>query len=76
MLINPAVTFDSESQGELATVIYEWADERYLGKPQNSDPDEELPVYAFFLSVFPLSDVIVENICLHRISSSSRLLHS
>ncbi|KAF9535642.1 protein PTM1 [Crepidotus variabilis] len=37
------VTFDSVSQGQLAMVIYEWKDERYLGKPQKSDPEEELP---------------------------------
>jgi hypothetical protein len=38
------VTFDqTTSQGNLAMVIYEWADVKYLGKPTISNTDEELP---------------------------------
>lgn len=37
------VTFDSSSQGQVAMVIYEWADAQYLGKV--TDPtDDSLPV--------------------------------
>ncbi|TBU49906.1 lung seven transmembrane receptor-domain-containing protein [Dichomitus squalens] len=35
------VTFDSSSQGQLATVIYEWGDVSYLGK--DTSTDEDLP---------------------------------
>ncbi|KAF9015617.1 lung seven transmembrane receptor-domain-containing protein [Cyathus striatus] len=36
------VTFDSSSQGQLAVVIYEWADAQYLGKPtQEVDEADE-----------------------------------
>jgi hypothetical protein len=39
------VTFDkTTSQGNLAMVIYEWADVKYLGKATISNTDEELPV--------------------------------
>lgn len=38
-----AVTFEPESQGQVAMVIYEWVDSRYLGKVV--DPNAEyLPV--------------------------------
>jgi hypothetical protein len=39
-----SVSFDSTSQGQLAMVIYEWKDAKYLGKVQHSDADNELPV--------------------------------
>ena len=38
------VSFDSTSQGQLAMVIYEWKDAKYLGKVHHSDTDNELPV--------------------------------
>lgn len=38
-----AVTFDASSQGQLAMVVYEWADMRYLGKV-TSMADDYLPV--------------------------------
>ena len=38
-----AVTFDATSQGQLAMVVYEWADMRYLGKV-TSMVDDYLPV--------------------------------
>lgn len=38
-----AVTFDASSQGQLAMVVYEWADMRYLGKV-TSMVDDYLPV--------------------------------
>lgn len=37
-----AVTFDAGSQGQLATVIYEWGDVQYLGK--DTSVSEDLPV--------------------------------
>lgn len=37
------VSFDSSSQGQLAMVIYEWADAPYLGKI-TSEEDDYLPV--------------------------------
>ncbi|KAL0951511.1 hypothetical protein HGRIS_008196 [Hohenbuehelia grisea] len=36
------VTFDKESKGQLAMVVYEWADAQYLGKV-TSDTDDTLP---------------------------------
>ncbi|KAI1781678.1 lung seven transmembrane receptor-domain-containing protein [Ganoderma leucocontextum] len=33
------VTFDARSQGQLAAVIYEWGDVRYLGKDMSRDGD-------------------------------------
>lgn len=39
-----AVTFDATSQGNLAMVIYEWADVQYLGKETTTESDEDLPV--------------------------------
>jgi len=36
------VTFDSTSQGDIAMVIYEWADVKYLGK-QPKRTDDDLP---------------------------------
>ena len=41
------MTFNAGSQGELAAVIYEWADVQYLGKDM-SQPGE-LPVRALEL---------------------------
>ena len=39
------VSFDSTSQGQLAMVIYEWNDAKYLGKEQSPDvADNNLPV--------------------------------
>jgi hypothetical protein len=39
------VSFDSTSQGDLAMVIYEWADVKYLGKVTTPADDEtDLPV--------------------------------
>ena len=38
------VSFDSMSQGNLAMVIYEWADVKYLGKETISDVDDAPPV--------------------------------
>ncbi|KJA25787.1 hypothetical protein HYPSUDRAFT_213719 [Hypholoma sublateritium FD-334 SS-4] len=37
------VTFDAASQGNLAMVIYEWADVQYLGKETTTNSDEDLP---------------------------------
>ena len=37
------VSFDATSQGQLAMVIYEWSDVKYLGKV-TSDSDDDLPV--------------------------------
>ncbi|KAH6916964.1 lung seven transmembrane receptor-domain-containing protein [Coprinopsis sp. MPI-PUGE-AT-0042] len=38
------VTFDKTSQGQVAMIIYEWADEDYLGKErQSSETFEDLP---------------------------------
>ncbi|KAJ3516362.1 hypothetical protein NLJ89_g1171 [Agrocybe chaxingu] len=37
------VTFDNSSQGQLAMVIYEWADVRYLGKEAKPATEEDLP---------------------------------
>jgi hypothetical protein len=37
------VTFSEESQGQLAMVIYEWTDYRYLGKV-TSETEDYLPV--------------------------------
>lgn len=46
------VTFDkTTSQGNLAMVIYEWADVKYLGKPTISNTDEELPVRPSFTQI-------------------------
>jgi hypothetical protein len=43
------VSFDSISQGQLAMVIYEWEDAKYLGKAQVSDMGNELPVIFVFV---------------------------
>ena len=41
---NPApVSFEAESQGQLAMVIYEWSDYKYLGKVTSKE-DDFLPV--------------------------------
>uniref|UniRef100_A0A8H7Y739 Uncharacterized protein n=1 Tax=Psilocybe cubensis TaxID=181762 RepID=A0A8H7Y739_PSICU len=37
------VTFDIASQGDLAMIIYEWTDVKYLGKETAGDPDDDLP---------------------------------
>ncbi|KAF8203093.1 protein PTM1, partial [Pholiota molesta] len=37
------VSFDATSQGNLATIIYEWADVQYLGKETTTDTEEPLP---------------------------------
>jgi hypothetical protein len=43
LLIQAIVTFAAGSQGQLALVVYEWADSKYLGKVTN--PNESyLPV--------------------------------
>ena len=71
------VSFDSTSQGQLAMVIYEWEDAKYLGKAQVSNMGNELPV--IFVSVLPSSFLNVsslENICLHRNLALSGLLHT
>jgi len=44
ILNSVSVTFDSTSRGQLAMVIYEWKDAKYLGKVHHSDTDNELPV--------------------------------
>ena len=41
-LVGFSVTFDAKSQGQLASVIYEWEDVKYLGK--NASRDGDLPV--------------------------------
>jgi len=38
------VTFDKGSQGQVAMVIYEWADAPYLGKKDSADEDDLVPV--------------------------------
>lgn len=43
------VTFDQGSQGQLAMVIYEWGDYKYLGKV-TSEEEEWLPVCTSFPS--------------------------
>ena len=45
------VSFESNSQGQLAMVIYEWSDYQYLGKV-TSEIDEYLPV-SFSVSPVP-----------------------
>ena len=45
------VSFESNSQGQLAMVIYEWSDYQYLGKV-TSEIDEYLPV-SFCLLLVP-----------------------
>jgi hypothetical protein len=42
----PQVSFDATSQGNVAMVIYEWADAPYLGKV-TSMTDDSLPVREF-----------------------------
>lgn len=39
-----AVSFDNTSPANLAMVIYEWKDVKYLGKTTTSTTDEDLPV--------------------------------
>lgn len=45
---NILVSFDNTSQGNLAMVIYEWADVKYLGKETTPDVDDDLPVRLAF----------------------------
>jgi len=42
------VTFDDSSHGQLAMVIYEWQDVKYLGKETYGEDD--LPVSTYLLS--------------------------
>ena len=73
------VTFDAASQGNLAMVIYEWADVQYLGKETTTDSDEGLPVsYGSRLlkcTVSTYDIYIAENVHLHIKCRSVRLLH-
>lgn len=59
------VTFDARSQGQLASVIYEWGDVKYLGKETSRDGD--LPVSTRSLSAVHTLNVhyIAEDLCLH-----------
>jgi hypothetical protein len=43
-----SVSFDATSQGNLATIIYEWADVQYLGKETTTDTEEPLPVRTIY----------------------------
>ena len=60
------VTFDQGSQGQLAMVIYEWGDYKYLGKV-TSEEEEWLPVCALSLNASNAAQRRdpAENICLH-----------
>ncbi|KAF9460099.1 lung seven transmembrane receptor-domain-containing protein [Collybia nuda] len=51
------VSFDATSQGQLAAVIYEWADARYLGKV--TDPDDEYLPKTYVCTAGAVS----ENVC-------------
>jgi hypothetical protein len=51
------VTFSTESQGQVAMVIYEWKDVEYLGK--ETPTDEYLPVG--YLTLNPLRYVFESN---------------
>jgi hypothetical protein len=66
MLMYIPVTFEP-SQGQLAMVIYEWSDVKYLGKITTSD--DTLPVSdcnGLKLHVlFLLKQYIAENVCMH-----------
>ncbi|SRR6266702_4718771 len=59
------VTFESKSQGQLAMIIYEWCDYKYLGKV-TSEIDEYLPV-SFCTSGFAARSytLLAEDVCMH-----------
>jgi hypothetical protein len=48
ILISAQVSFDATSQGQVAMVIYEWADAQFLGKV-TSTTDDTLPVGEHFV---------------------------
>jgi len=62
------VTFEDNSQGQVAMVIYEWKDVEYLGKATGPQ-DDYLPVCLHFILVdhvsYRLSSVCSEDIRLH-----------
>ena len=68
------VTFDAASQGQLATVIYEWRDVSYLGK--DTSHDEDLPVSSRLLSAahFLNTQYIAEDLRLHLQCQEGRVL--
>ena len=69
------VTFDQGSQGQLAMVIYEWGDYKYLGKV-TSEEEECLPVCTLLLNAsnVPHRRDPAENICLHLRRSQAGIL--
>jgi hypothetical protein len=73
----PSVSFDSTSQGQLAMVIYEWKDAKYLGKVHHSDMDNELPVSLQpFSFMSRITSSRAENIRLHGNRCLAGLLHA
>jgi hypothetical protein len=61
------VSFDATSQGQLAMVIYEWSDAKYLGKVTEFS-DEDLPVSLPLSLMLYLSGSFItpaENLHLH-----------
>ncbi|KAJ7225278.1 lung seven transmembrane receptor-domain-containing protein [Mycena pura] len=52
------ITFDANSQGQLAMVIYEWSDVQYLGKV-TSVVDDELPQKTYVCT----SDAMIKGFC-------------
>lgn len=73
------VSFDSTSQGDLAMVIYEWADVRYLGKVTTPVDDEiDLPVSSIpeMARTHTITPNIAEDLHLHFERGDRRVLYT
>lgn len=73
------VSFDSTSQGDLAMVIYEWADVRYLGKVTTPVDDEiDLPVSSIpeMARMHTITPIIAEDLHMHCERGDRRVLYT
>jgi hypothetical protein len=73
------VTFDPTSTGQLALVLYEWSDVKYLGA--DSPGDDSMPVSSIRRAMGDFSPETsallphLENVHLHNIRDSVRIVH-
>jgi hypothetical protein len=72
------VTFDPTSTGQLALVLYEWSDVKYLGA--DSPGDDSMPVRSALRALNNLSpDTFLlpqlENVYMHNVRHSVRIVH-
>ena len=72
------MTFDPTSTGQLALVLYEWSDVKYLGA--DSPGDDSMPVRSALRALNNLSPEAfllpqLENVYMHNVRHSVRIVH-